>query len=155
VPSSEDSWERWEFGNESFIDRALAEPDTSSELLDDDDDDDLDGGGVGGGNPASRDDGCVPVNSAGAAAYLEAIKVLRPFLSDERRAKMDEVLALRSGNVRFVVEDPINPSNAWACLRTLDSYGIQYVLPPHLACELARLLLAEGCWGGGRSTHYL
>jgi len=32
-----------------------------------------------------------------------------------------QVLAARSGQVRFVLEDPVNPSNAWACLRTLDS----------------------------------
>ena len=35
------------------------------------------------------------------------------------------VMGERTGRVRFVLEDPINPSNAWACLRTLDSFGVQ------------------------------
>jgi len=105
VPSSPDAWERWEFGDEGFIDKALAEVKTPPR------------------DPAPRN--LTPLDSTGVVSFVEAIKVLRPYLSDERRAKIDEVLAWRCGNVRFVIEDPINPSNAWACLRTLDSYGIQ------------------------------
>ena len=40
---------------------------------------------------------------------------------------MREVIDQRCGGARFVIENPINPSNAWACLRTLDSFGVQYV----------------------------
>merc|ERR1712129_79410 len=30
-------------------------------------------------------------------------------------------------NIRFLFENPANPSNVWACLRTIDSFGIQNV----------------------------
>ena len=60
---------------------------------------------------------------SGVPHYLEAIRTLRPFISTERQAKIDEVLAWRSGSVRVVIEDPINPSNAWACLRTMDRFA--------------------------------
>ena len=75
--TSADSWERWEFGNESFIDEALKEPLQSDE--------------VSLGEAPTKD---------GKTCYLEAIAALRPFISDERRAKMDEVLVQRTGSVR-------------------------------------------------------
>ncbi len=95
---SQDSWEKWEFGDERFIDEKSTKVPEGT-----------------------------PVTKGGAVAYDEALAALAPFVSDERRAKMAEVVAQRSANVRFVLENPTNPSNAWACLRTLDSFGIQSV----------------------------
>eukprot|EP00939_MAST-03C_sp_MAST-3C-sp1_P004250 g4250.t1 len=56
-----------------------------------------------------------------------AVEILRPLISDARFEKMIRVLNARSGDARFVLENPSNPSNAWACLRTLESFGAQYV----------------------------
>lgn len=102
---SEDCWEKWEFGDESFIDAELAR---SAE---------------GRTRPLKGNE---PLKG-NVTCYPEAIELLRPFALPDRVARMEEVLALRTGRARFVIEDPINPSNAWACLRTLDSFGVQYV----------------------------
>jgi tRNA (guanosine-2'-O-)-methyltransferase len=56
-----------------------------------------------------------------------ATNVLVPFLKPERWDKIQTVLSQRTQNVRFLFENPANPSNVWACLRTLDSFGIQHV----------------------------
>ena len=63
----------------------------------------------------------------GSAAFEEAAETLKPFTSEERVATFEKVLEQRTSTARFVIEDPINPSNAWACLRSLDSFGVQYV----------------------------
>mmetsp|Transcript_3260 Transcript_3260/g.6946 ORF Transcript_3260/g.6946 Transcript_3260/m.6946 type:complete len:384 (-) Transcript_3260:26-1177(-) len=57
----------------------------------------------------------------------QATGLLRPYVNDERFAKIENVLKQRTRQTRFLFEDPVNPSNVWACLRTLDSFGIQYV----------------------------
>jgi hypothetical protein len=154
ISTSEDSWEKWEFGNEKFIDKAEAEvPRTSFPSA----------------HPSN-----VPWKD-GEQNFSLALDQLRPFISDERWAKMQvcaslntgaisvgggdmalsivvmvetpiagltlfahscccllpclsviqAVMGERTGRVRFVLEDPINPSNAWACLRTIDSFGVQ------------------------------
>lgn len=59
--------------------------------------------------------------------YIKAYEILKPFLSKERLNKLNECIETRSGKVKFIFEDPINLSNVWACLRTLDSFGIQFV----------------------------
>ena len=56
-----------------------------------------------------------------------ATNVLVPFLKPERWDRIQNVLSQRTQNVRFMFENPANPSNVWACLRTLDSFGIQHV----------------------------
>lgn len=40
---------------------------------------------------------------------------------------MRTVLSQRTKNCKFLFENPNNPSNVWACLRTIDSFGIQDV----------------------------
>ena len=117
LSESSGAWEKWEFGDETFIDTAMeriedhADGDDASKkaFLDND---------YHHGNQPLRD---------GVPDYPAAISCLRPFLSEDRMNKMEAVLNARSGRCRFVIEDPINPSNAWACLRTLDSFGVQYV----------------------------
>ena len=56
-----------------------------------------------------------------------SIDVLKPYVQDRRLDRIDEVLNKRTRHTRFLFENPSNPSNVWACLRTLDSFGIQYV----------------------------
>jgi len=53
--------------------------------------------------------------------------VLRPFVNDDRVNRIESVLKKRTRHTRFLFENPVNPSNVWACLRTMDSFGIQYV----------------------------
>lgn len=58
----------------------------------------------------------------------QASDVIRPFLnSEKRKEKINEVLSQRTKRSRFLFENPGNPSNVFACLRTIDSFGIQYV----------------------------
>ncbi|KAG7374513.1 SpoU rRNA methylase family protein [Nitzschia inconspicua] len=56
-----------------------------------------------------------------------ATDVLIPFVQKKRRERIQSVLKARTRQTRFLFENPANPSNVWACLRTLDSFGIQYV----------------------------
>ena len=56
-----------------------------------------------------------------------SIDILQPYVQPRRLDRIDEVLNQRTKHTRFLFENPSNPSNVWACLRTLDSFGIQYV----------------------------
>ncbi|KAL9182486.1 hypothetical protein ACHAXT_013138 [Thalassiosira profunda] len=56
-----------------------------------------------------------------------SIDVLSPYVQPRRLDRIDEVLGQRTRHSRFLFENPSNPSNVWACLRTLDSFGVQYV----------------------------
>ncbi|GAX11272.1 tRNA (guanosine-2'-O-)-methyltransferase [Fistulifera solaris] len=55
-----------------------------------------------------------------------SIATLLPYVRPARVERIQSVLAKRTQNVRFLFENPANPSNVFACLRTLDSFGIQY-----------------------------
>lgn len=57
----------------------------------------------------------------------EATQVLLPYVKPERWSRIQEVVSKRTQQSRFLFENPSNPSNVWACLRTLDSFGIQHV----------------------------
>ena len=54
---------------------------------------------------------------------IEAVSV---YVTEERRSKFTKVLGERTNFIRFVFENPINVNNCWACLRTFDSFGLQY-----------------------------
>ena len=56
-----------------------------------------------------------------------ATNILRPFITKERIQRIESVLYQRTRQTQFVFENPSNPSNVWACLRTIDSFGLQYV----------------------------
>eukprot|EP00521_Asterionellopsis_glacialis_P017617 CAMPEP_0195297292 /NCGR_PEP_ID=MMETSP0707-20130614/21232_1 /TAXON_ID=33640 /ORGANISM="Asterionellopsis glacialis, Strain CCMP134" /LENGTH=397 /DNA_ID=CAMNT_0040359071 /DNA_START=42 /DNA_END=1232 /DNA_ORIENTATION=+ len=58
---------------------------------------------------------------------VKAVQALEPFVNEGRKERMDAVLTQRTQNCRFLFENPSNPSNVWACLRTIDSFGIQHV----------------------------
>ena len=57
----------------------------------------------------------------------QATQVLRPYVKPDRMERIENVLSQRTAHTRFLFENPSNPSNAWACLRTLDAFGIQHV----------------------------
>lgn len=57
----------------------------------------------------------------------KATHVLLPYIQPERWSRIQEILSKRTQQTRFMFENPANPSNVWACLRTLDSFGIQHV----------------------------
>jgi tRNA (guanosine-2'-O-)-methyltransferase len=56
-----------------------------------------------------------------------ATNVLIPFVKPERWERIQGIYQQRTQQTRFLFENPANPSNVWACLRTLDSFGIQHV----------------------------
>jgi tRNA (guanosine-2'-O-)-methyltransferase len=56
-----------------------------------------------------------------------AIKALEPWINDDRLKRVSGVLKKRTKHSKFLFENPSNPSNVWACLRTIDSFGMQNV----------------------------
>lgn len=56
-----------------------------------------------------------------------AIKALEPYVNPNRQKRISEILKQRTKKTKFLFENPSNPSNVWACLRTIDSFGIQNV----------------------------
>ena len=56
-----------------------------------------------------------------------ATVALTPYVQPARVERMNSVLASRTQQCRFLFENPSNPSNVWACLRTMDSFGLQHV----------------------------
>jgi tRNA (guanosine-2'-O-)-methyltransferase len=57
----------------------------------------------------------------------DATLALEPYIQSNRLERISGVLGKRTANCRFLFENPANPSNVWACLRTIDSFGIQHV----------------------------
>lgn len=58
---------------------------------------------------------------------VDAAAALSPYLQPARMDRMNQVLQKRTQHCRFLFENPTNPSNVWACLRTMDSFGLQHV----------------------------
>lgn len=61
------------------------------------------------------------------ALIQRGIAALTPYVRPRRIATIRRVLAHRTGHTHFLFEHPSNPSNVWACLRTLDAFGVQHV----------------------------
>lgn len=61
-----------------------------------------------------------------AAEAARAAAVLRALAGAEWNAQVEGVLRQRTQSVRVVFDGPGNLSNAWACLRAMDSFGVQY-----------------------------
>lgn len=57
----------------------------------------------------------------------EATSILEEYINDDRLERVKKVLHQRTKRSKFLFENPANPSNVWACLRTIDSFGIQNV----------------------------
>lgn len=58
---------------------------------------------------------------------IKAIEILKPYVREKRVAKIESVLRRRNMRIRFLFENPSNPSNVFACLRTIESFGLQQV----------------------------
>ena len=56
-----------------------------------------------------------------------ATEALEPHVNEGRRERIETALGQRTRRSRFLFENPSNPSNVWACLRTIDSFGVQHV----------------------------
>src|SRR5438046_989867 len=61
------------------------------------------------------------IDTLGPARVCEA---LIPCLSDDRRARIDEVLAARLATVTCVVEEVYDPHNAAAAIRSCEGFGL-------------------------------
>eukprot|EP00594_Rhizosolenia_setigera_P017048 CAMPEP_0178958110 /NCGR_PEP_ID=MMETSP0789-20121207/11388_1 /TAXON_ID=3005 /ORGANISM="Rhizosolenia setigera, Strain CCMP 1694" /LENGTH=354 /DNA_ID=CAMNT_0020640635 /DNA_START=302 /DNA_END=1366 /DNA_ORIENTATION=- len=57
----------------------------------------------------------------------KATDVLKEYITPERFERLNTTLSQRTGNCRLLFENPANPSNVWACMRTADSFGIQEI----------------------------
>ena len=57
---------------------------------------------------------------------IKGIEVVKQYVTAERQAKFKTVLDQRTNFVRFLFHNPINVNNVWACLRTFDTFGLQY-----------------------------
>ena len=57
----------------------------------------------------------------------KATELLLPLINEERLKRVGSVLKQRTRRTKFLFENPANPSNVWACLRTIDSFGVQNV----------------------------
>ncbi len=55
----------------------------------------------------------------------EIVEILRPFLTEERIARIDEVLAERTYNLTVVVEGLVDSGNVSAVMRTAEAFGVQ------------------------------
>jgi len=58
---------------------------------------------------------------------VKATKMLKEFVQEERYERIKSIMKQRTHQTKFLYENPANPSNVFACLRTLDSFGIQHV----------------------------
>ncbi|CAN0079552.1 unnamed protein product, partial [Ectocarpus fasciculatus] len=99
---------------------------------------------------AARAAGPAKVSTIGTRALVDqtapdlerAVDLLKGYLSEDRLSRMEDVLDQRTRSTTLVFENPANPNNVWACLRTLDSFGIQHahiVSDPSTYSKQARL----------------
>jgi tRNA (guanosine-2'-O-)-methyltransferase len=78
----------------------------------------------------------------GAAMMVEA---LRPFVSDQRQARIDEVLRGRLRGLEVAIEAPYDPHNAAAVVRSAEALGAWSV---HVIAASERILRARGTTTG-------
>lgn len=61
------------------------------------------------------------------ALKIELSKYLLSFISENRKARFDEVLSQRTDHLRIVLENVYQDHNASAVLRSCESFGVQHV----------------------------
>ncbi|KAG5176052.1 Alpha/beta knot methyltransferase [Tribonema minus] len=84
------------------------------------------------------------------AEMERAIEALERFTQPERLGRLQDVLNKRTAHLCTVFENPSNPNNVWAALRTIDSFGIQNVhviADPELYIKKGRLLTMSSAMG--------
>jgi tRNA G18 (ribose-2'-O)-methylase SpoU len=72
------------------------------------------------------------LHSLSPKVVSNAMRILKPYVAEQRYQRITEVLKQRTRHTQFLFENPTNPSNVFACLRTMDSFGIQHV---HIVTE--------------------
>lgn len=116
------SWEKWEYGtfpkyapqheqHEQQEQHQQANEEGSGEVA-----------GTGWSSGVER-----AVSQLTPEQVAKSLELLSPICNSERLQKLQHVVAQRVIGKRVVYEKPANPNNAWAALRTLDSFGIQHV----------------------------
>jgi tRNA G18 (ribose-2'-O)-methylase SpoU len=68
------------------------------------------------------------------------IGALSPYVRPDRVERIEQVLRQRTVHTRFLFENPANPSNVWACLRTIEAFGILHV---DLVVESAKYTVSQ------------
>lgn len=66
-------------------------------------------------------------NSLDDELVATATQLLVPFIKEERWNRIQSIMQHRTQQTKFLFENISNPSNCFACLRTIDSFGIQNV----------------------------
>lgn len=85
--------------------------------------------------------------------YLDAqgpatlVERLTPYLSETRRAKIEEVLAARLSSIEVALESPYDPRNASAVVRSAEAFGVGSV---HVIAASRKVLETRGTT---RGTH--
>ena len=82
-------------------------------------------------------------STVSSSDQARAMDIMRPYISEGRMNKMETVLRERCLDVLFLYENPVNPSNVYACLRTMDAFGVQvrWGGDPHYAPSFPHTLL--------------
>jgi tRNA (guanosine-2'-O-)-methyltransferase len=55
----------------------------------------------------------------------EVIRVLGPLVTEERRARLERIIAQRLGSVAVVLDGPYDPHNGAAVVRSCEAFGVQ------------------------------
>jgi tRNA (guanosine-2'-O-)-methyltransferase len=55
----------------------------------------------------------------------EVIRVLEPLITEERRSRLERVLAQRLGSVAVLLDGPYDPHNGAAVVRSCEAFGVQ------------------------------
>ncbi|KAL3926300.1 MAG: hypothetical protein SGBAC_013529, partial [Bacillariaceae sp.] len=66
-------------------------------------------------------------NSLDDDIVVKVTQLLVPFIQEERWTRIKSIMRERTQQTQFLFENVSNPSNCFACLRTIDSFGMQNV----------------------------
>src|SRR5258708_708858 len=71
--------------------------------------------------------GLVDARIARAETYApeHVVRMLEPLVTEERRARLREVIAMRLASVSVVFDRPYDPHNGAAVLRSCEAFGVQ------------------------------
>ncbi len=80
----------------------------------------------------------------------QIISALSPFFSQERQARIEEVLATRLDSVQVAVENPVDVHNAMAIVRSAEAFGSSHMHAvgwPHKRRVGKSVMRGSQCWG--------
>lgn len=132
IKDKDSDWDKWEFG--SFTRVPLDEP---RELPQWD--------GIVNGADGRKEE-----ETLSAEDIAKAVATLESYVQPERLTRLRDILSKRTSFIRIVIENPSNPNNAWAALRTMDAFGIQHchvIATPEMYPKKGRLLTMSTAMG--------